>query len=262
MTASASPASTTELAPTVQYVLRLGDDALVLAQRLGEWSAKAPELEEDVALTNIALDLLGQARALLSYAGRLEDADRDEDALAFLRDERDWVNVQLVEQPGGDFADTIARQLFFSAYQYELYSRLVDSTDGTLAAVAAKAVKEVAYHRDHAAQWVVRLGDGTEVSHARMQAGLERMWPYVGELFDSDELERGLADQRIAVDSAMLRAPWQQFVDDVLAEATLSITEGVWTAPGGGRRGIHTESFGYLLAEMQHLHRSHPGARW
>ena len=262
MTAPAAPASTMELAPTVQYALRLGDDALVLAQRLGEWSARAPELEEDVALTNIALDLLGQARSLLSYAGRLEDAGRDEDALAFLRDERDWVNVQLVEQPGGDFADTIARQLFFSAYQYELYDRLVDSADDTLAAVAAKAVKEVTYHRDHAAQWVIRLGDGTEVSHARMQAGLERMWPYAGELFDSDDLERGLADQRIAVDSAKLRAPWRQFVDEVVAEATLSITEGLWTAPGGGRRGIHTESFGYLLAELQHLHRSHPGARW
>src|SRR4030095_8480496 len=175
VTVPTSPASTVELGPPVQYVLRLGDDALVLAQRLGEWSAKAPELEEDVALTNIALALLGQARALLSHAGRLEERGRDEDALAFLRDERDWVNVQLVEQPGGDFADTIARQLFFSAYQYELYGRLVDSVDETLAAVAAKAVKEVTYHRDHAAQWVVRLGDGTEVSHARMQAGLERM---------------------------------------------------------------------------------------
>lgn len=260
--ASVTPASTPDQAPTVQYALRLGDDALVLAQRLGEWSAKAPELEEDVALTNLALDLLGQARALLTYAGKLEGAGRDEDALAFLRDERDWVNAQLVERPGGDFADTIARQLYFSAYQYELYGRLVDSVDETLAAVAAKAVKEVTYHRDHAAQWVARLGDGTEVSHAKMQAGLERMWPYVAELFESDELVRGLAAQGIAVDPAELREPWEQFVDDVLTEATLSLPEGLWTAPGGGRRGIHTESFGYLLAEMQHLHRSHPGARW
>jgi len=256
------PVSTLELAPSAQYALRLGDDALVFAQRLGEWSAKAPELEEDVALTNLALDLLGQARALLTYAGTLEGAGRDEDALAFLRDERDWVNVQLVEQPGGDFADTIARQLFFSAYQFELYGRLVDSVDETLAAVAAKAIKEVAYHRDHAAQWVIRLGDGTADSHARMQAGIERMWPYVAELFESDELERDLVGQGIAVPSAELREPWQRFVDDVLAEATLSLPESLWTAPGGGRRGIHTESFGYLIAEMQHLHRSHPGARW
>lgn len=256
------PASTLELTPVAQYALRLGDDALVLAQRLGEWAAKAPELEEDVALTNLALDLLGQARALLSYAGQVEAAGRDEDALAFLRDERDWVNVQLVEQPGGDFAETIARQLYFSAYQFELYGRLVDSVDETLAAVAAKAVKEVAYHRDHAAQWVIRLGDGTAESHSRMQDGLARMWPYVAELFEPDELEQRLVGRGIAVDSSSLRAPWQQFVDGVLAEATVAVPEGSWTAPGGGRRGIHTESFGYLLAEMQHLHRSHPGARW
>ncbi|MCI0688229.1 MAG: phenylacetate-CoA oxygenase subunit PaaC [Sporichthyaceae bacterium] len=256
------PASTLELTPVAQYALRLGDDALVLAQRLGEWAAKAPELEEDVALTNLALDLLGQARALLSYAGQVEAAGRDEDALAFLRDERDWVNVQLVEQPGGDFAETIARQLYFSAYQFELYGRLVDSVDETLAAVAAKAVKEVAYHRDHAAQWVIRLGDGTAESHSRMQDGLARMWPYVAELFEPDELEQRLVGRGIAVDSSSLRAPWQQFVDGVLAEATVAVPEGSWTAPGGGRRGIHTESFGYLLAEMQHLHRSHPRARW
>lgn len=248
-------------APVVQYALRLGDDALILSHRLGEWIASAPELEEDVALANIALDLLGQARALLTYAGELEGRGRDEDALAFLRDERQFVNVQLVERPNGDFAVTMARQLAFSSYQYELYSRLVDSADATLAGVAGKAVKEVAYHRDHATRWVVRLGDGTEESHRRMQAGLEEIWPYVDEMFATDAVTDALSADGIAVDPAALRQPWAGYVEPVLAEATLTPPEPAYRA-GGGRRGIHTESMGYLLAEMQHLHRSHPGASW
>ncbi len=253
---------TAELPPVAQYGLRLGDDALVLAQRLGEWAAGAPELEEDVALTNLALDLLGQARALLTYVGKLEGAGRTEDDLAFLRDERDFVNVQLVEQPNGDFAQTIARQLFFSAYQRLLYERLAGSADPTIAGVAQKAVKEVDYHLDHAAGWTVRMGDGTEESHRRMQAGVARMWPFVGELFHTDQLAERLVVEGIAVDPRALRDDWNKSVGSVLEEAALSVPEGSWTAPGGGRRGIHTEGFGYLLAEMQHLHRSHPGARW
>jgi ring-1,2-phenylacetyl-CoA epoxidase subunit PaaC len=234
---------------------------LVLAQRLAEWSAKAPELEEDVALTNIGLDLLGQARALLSYAGEVEGKGRDEDSLAFLREERDFLNVQLVEQPNGDFAQTIARQLFFSSWQLAVYDGLTSSADDTIAAVAAKGVKEVAYHHDHAVQWTLRLGDGTSESHQRMQAGLDRMWPFVEELFVSDEVEASLTEQGVAVDVSTLRTEWEETVGAVLAEATLEPPDASWTARGG-RDGIHSESFGYLLAEMQHLHRSHPGARW
>jgi ring-1,2-phenylacetyl-CoA epoxidase subunit PaaC len=241
------------------YALRLGDDALILAQRLGEWIARAPQLEEDVALGNIALDLLGQARTLLTYAGSFDG--RSEDDLAYLREERDFLNVQLVEQRNGDFAVTIARQLLFSTYQFALYERLQHSADETLAGVAAKAVKEVAYHRDHATQWTLRLGDGTEESHRRMQAGLERIWPFADELFRTDELVTGLAADGIAVDVAALRPECDEYVAGVLREATLD-RPSTWIAPGGGRQGIHTEPFGYLLAELQHVHRSHPGATW
>ena len=248
-------------ADLVAYALRLGDDALVLAQRLGEWSSRAPELEEDVALTNIGLDLLGQARALLTYAGEVEGAGRDEDDLAYLREEREFRNCLLVEQPNDDFGATVARQLYFSTYQLELYRALAGSTDQTLAAVAAKAVKEVAYHRDHATMWVLRLGDGTEESHARMQLALDRLWPYAGELFEADDLVRRLAAAGVAVDPSTLLAPWDRHLDATLAEATLARPQGRWL-PGTGRRGLHSEHMGYLLAELQYLHRLHPGARW
>jgi len=253
--------SASTLPALAAYALRLGDDALVLAQRLGEWIAAAPQLEEDVALGNIALDLLGQARALLTYAGEVEGRGRSEDDLAYLREERDFVNLQLVEVPNGDFAVTMARQLLFSTYQLALYERLTESTDATLAGVAGKAVKEVAYHRDHAERWVVRLGDGTEASHQRMAAGLQQMWPYVAEVFDADDLDRELAASGVGVDPATLRPSWDAAVDAVLAEATLPRPDAAWTARGG-RRGLHSEAFGRLLAEMQHLHRSHPGATW
>ena len=243
------------------YALRLGDDALVLAQRLVEWSSRAPALEEDIALSNIALDLLGQARALLAYAGESEGAGRSDDDLAYVRPEGEFTNCLLVEQPNGDFAATMARQLFFSTYQLALYRRLVDSADETLAAVAAKAVKEVDYHRDHATGWTLRLGDGTEESHGRMQAAMDQLWPFTFELFESD----GLMDQLVAsgtgVDPESLRAEWVAHIESVLAEATLTRPADGWQ-PGGGRQGRHTEHLGYLLAEMQHLHRSHPGARW
>jgi ring-1,2-phenylacetyl-CoA epoxidase subunit PaaC len=243
------------------YAVRLGDDALVLAQRLGEWIANAPQLEEDVALANIALDQLGQARTLLAYAGAVEGLGRTEDDLAYLRDERAFLNVQLVEQPRGDFAATMARMLFFSTYQLALYDRLQHSSDETLAGVAGKAVKEVDYHRDHATHWVLRLGDGTDESHRRMQDGLVAVAPFVDELFTSDDLERTLTAQGVAVDVSTLRAECDEYVDAVLAEATLQRPVATWAAHGG-RRGIHSEPFGYLLAEMQHLHRSHPGASW
>ncbi|HSK56851.1 MAG TPA: 1,2-phenylacetyl-CoA epoxidase subunit PaaC [Jiangellales bacterium] len=249
------------LPPVAEYSLRLGDDALVLAQRLGEWVAHAPQLEEDVALANIGLDLLGQARTLLSHAGEVEGAGRDEDDLAYLREERDFRNLQIVERPNGDFAVTMARQLAFSTYQLGLYRALCESTDAVLAAIAAKAVKEVDYHVDHATQWVLRLGDGTDESRRRMQAGLEQVWPYVDEMFDGDELATTLAADGIAVDPAELRPAWDASVGTVLARATLTRPAPAFHGRGG-RRGLHTEALGHLLAEMQHLHRSHPGASW
>ena len=249
--------TTTDL---VAYTLRLGDDALILSQRLGEWIAASPQLEQDVAIGNIALDLLGQARSLLSYAGEAEGHGRDEDALAYFRDERDFTNVHLVELPAeGDFGFTMARLLLFAGYQRELYHRLAGSEDETLAAVAAKAVKEVDYHRDHAAAWVLRLGDGTQESHRRMQAGLEAVWPYHDELFESDELIGRLPG--VAVDPADLEDPVMDYLRQVLDRATLSLPD-VRPAVTGGRRGVHSETMGYLLAEMQHLARSHPGAQW
>lgn len=244
-----------------RYALRLGDDSLIYAQRLAEWIAAAPQLEEDVALGNIALDQLGQARSLLTYAGAAEGAGRDEDTLAFFRDERDFLNAQIFELGRGDFGFTVARMLVVSAYQWELYSRLQASTDETLAAVSAKAVKEVDYHRDHATQWALRLGDGTDESHGRMQAGLDSLWPYVAELFETDELLALLAVDGVAVDPAALADPALAYVDAVLTEATLTRPQ-TDVRHTGGRRGIHTEEMGFLLAEMQHLARSHPGARW
>ena len=212
-----------------------------------------------MALANVALDLLGQARTLLGYAGAVEGAGRDEDDLAYLRDDRDFRNVQLVEIPNGDFAVTIARQLVFSAYQYELYTALESSRDATLAGLAGKAVKEVAYHRDHATQWTLRLGDGTELSRARMQAGFDRVWPYTGELFDP--ADRGGEVQGIVADPAAFRPAWARYVTSVLTEATLEVPEPSWRSRGG-RDGLHTEHLGHLLAEMQHLHRSYPGGTW
>ena len=252
-------ADSATLEPRTEYVLGLADDALVLSHRLGEWIASAPQLEEDVALANIGLDLLGQARSLLTYAGELERAGRDEDDLAYLRDERDFRNLQIVERPNGDFGSTIARQLAFSAYQVELYGRLRSSDDPTLAAVAGKAIKEVAYHRDHATQWVLRLGDGTEESHRRMQVGLDEIWPYVAEIFDPWPVVDKLVGD--GVDPTTLRDSWSKHLSAVLTEATLTMPEPTFHGRGG-RRGLHTEAMGYLLAEMQHLHRVHPGATW
>jgi ring-1,2-phenylacetyl-CoA epoxidase subunit PaaC len=248
-------------ADVAAYALRLGDDALVLAQRLSELASRAPEIEEDLALTNIALDLLGQARTLLTRAGELEGGGRSEDDLAYLRTEREFTNVLLVEQPDRDFAHTVVRQLLFSTYQVALYERLQRSADEVLGGMAAKAVKEVRYHRDHALQWTLRLGDGTEESSSRMRAALESLWPYAGELFEADALTDRLADAGVAVDPRTLRGEWDEVVAAVLAEARLCPPETGWR-PSGGRRGRHTESFGLLLAEMQSLHRSYPGVTW
>jgi ring-1,2-phenylacetyl-CoA epoxidase subunit PaaC len=229
-----------------EYPLGLGDDALVTAQRLGLWCARAPEMEEDIALTNIALDQLGAARLLLTYAGELEGAGRDEDALAYLRTDREYRNVLLVELAERDFAALIAKLLFVAAAQLDRYGRLATGDDERLAGIGAKAVKESAYHLDHAIHWTLRLGDGTDESHRRMQAAVDELWPYTHELFES---------------APEHRAAWLERVEPVLAEATLGRPADGW-APGGGRAGQHTEQLSYLLAEMQVLHRAHPGATW
>ena len=249
-------------ADAAEYALRLGDDALVLAQHLGMWIARAPELEEDVALGNIALDLIGHARSLLHYAGTA--TGRSEDDLAYWRDEPEWRNAWLFEQPNGDFAHTIARQLAASAYWLELYDALISSTDPTLAAIAAKSAKEVDYHRDHAIQWVLRLAGGTEESRRRMILAITDTWPYVDELFEDDELVERLAADGIAVLPSTLRPAFDAVIDEVFAEAGLERPSGrtAFIASGGGRRGSHTEHLGPLLAEMQVLARAHPGASW
>ncbi len=252
---AASDATPTEAVG--EYALRLGDDALILAQRLGWWISRAPELEEDVALGNIALDQIGHARSFLTYAGRAWG--KTEDDLAYFRGEDEFRSAHLVEQPNGDFARTIARQVVVSQYQFGLYSRLVESTDPTLAAIAAKAVKEVDYHRDHACQWVLRLALGTEESRRRMIQGLFLTWPYVGELFEDDDLVAGL--DGIVVRPSTLRESFDREMDALFREAELEVPD-VPAAAGGGRYGRHSEHLGYLLAEMQVLAREHPGASW
>ncbi|MDV2976864.1 UNVERIFIED_CONTAM: 1,2-phenylacetyl-CoA epoxidase subunit PaaC [Actinomycetes bacterium ARC8] len=250
---------------TAEYALRLGDDALILAQRLGHWISRAPELEEDIALGNIALDQLGHARSFLSYAGGAmvndDGSAKSEDDLAYFRREHEFRSVQLFEQPNGDFAATIARQFVVSYYQFLLYSKLTESKDATLTAIAAKAVKEVDYHRDHAAQWVLRLAGGTEESRKRMIHGFRIMWPYVEELFRDDDLTGRLAEAGIAVAPSSLKEDFDRLTGEVLTEAGLEVPD-VPAAPGGGRQGRHSEHLGYILAEMQVLAREHPGASW
>lgn len=231
----------------LERVLWLGDDALIAAQRLAEWCSSAPELEEDVALANIALDQLGAARLLLSYAGELEGRGRDEDALAFLRDDRDFRNCLLVELPNGDFAVTMVKLLFLAAAQLLRYDALSAGADERLADIAGKTRKESTYHLDHATRWVVRLGDGTAESHRRAQDAVERLWPYTHEFFTGPD--------------AGLRVDWLALIEPVLAEATLTRPADGW-APSGGRAGVHTEHLSYLLAEMQVVHRAHPEASW
>ncbi|WP_372499711.1 1,2-phenylacetyl-CoA epoxidase subunit PaaC [Herbiconiux aconitum] len=258
--ASIASAETAASEPVARYALGLGDDALVLAHRLGEWIANAPELEEDVALGNIGLDLLGHARSFLTYAGSAWG--RSEDDLAYFRGESDYRNRQLFEQPSGDFAHTIARQLFASAYFDALYRALQRSTDPTLAAIAAKATKEVDYHLDHSVQWLLRLGLGTAESHRRMQRGVDAMWPFVGELFSPEpEADAGGALEGVAVDPESLRAAFDELVPRLITDAGLAVPT-IPFAWGGGREGRHTEALGPMLAEMQVLARAHPGVTW
>ena len=243
------------------YVLSHGDDNLVLAQRLGEWTSRGPELEEDIALTNFALDHLGQARALLTYAGEVEGEGRDEDALAYHRDERSFTNALLVEQPNGDFAQSMARQLFFDTYQLSLWDALSTSADAALAGIAAKALKEARYHYRHSGTWVVRLGDGTEESRRRMQAGIDALWRFTGELFELPDSHRPLVEEGVAVDPAAWKPTWEARISAILDQATLSMPGDPFQR-GGGRGGFHTEHLGHLLTELQYLQRAYPGLHW
>jgi ring-1,2-phenylacetyl-CoA epoxidase subunit PaaC len=248
-------------AAAFQYVLRLADTSLVLGQRLGEWVGHAPALEEDLALANIALDLVGQARLLLTYAGEIEGRGRDEDALAFMRDAPEFCNVSLAEQPNGDFGRTIVRQFLLDAWQLELYEALSGSTDARLAEIAAKAVKETRYHLRFSSGWLVRLGDGTAESHARVAAALDALWRFTDELVTPDALDEEMAAAGIAPSLAGLRARWEERVGAVLEEATLkrpAAASYLWH----GKRGVHTEHLGHMLAEMQHLPRTFPGVSW
>jgi ring-1,2-phenylacetyl-CoA epoxidase subunit PaaC len=240
-----------------QYALTLGDDALILAQRMSHWISRAPELEEDVALGNIALDVLGHARSFLTYAGLAWD--KTEDDLAYWREEEEFTSLWIVEQPNGHFGVTIIRQLIVSIFQNLLYKQLTESKDETLAAISAKAVKEVDYHRDHAIQWTIRLGQGTEESAAKMRHALEILWPYVDEMFRDEEVHQNL--QGIAVLPSTLRSAWEEEITAVLDAAGLEIPS-TGQAMAYGRRGEHSEHLGYLLAEMQVLARKHPGASW
>lgn len=243
------------------YCLRLGDNTLVLGQRLCEWMSNAPTVELDIALANQALDLLGQSRMLFDYAGRIEGKGRSEDDLAFLRDVLDFRNVLLVEQPNGDFGQTVARQLIFGTYARLLYESLSRSKDEELSGIARKAVKEVAYHARHNGEWLVRLGDGTEESHTRAQQGLDALWPYVHELFMADETDLAVAEAGIGVDPSTLREPWLAEIAPIVERATLTMPETGWM-PAGGKQGRHSEHLGHLLADMQFLQRAYPGAEW
>ena len=244
-----------------RYLLRLGDTSLVLGQRLAEWVGHSPALEEDLGLANLSLDLVGQARLLLSYAGELEGKGRDEDALAFLRDAPAFVNLSLAEQPNGDFGRTIVRQCLLDAWQLELYTGLLNSSDTRLAAIAAKALKETRYHLRFSSGWLVRLGDGTEESHRRVQEALNELWRFTTELFAADEVDDALVAAGVAPELAALQPRWLARIDEVLQEATL-VRPAAVPYQWHGKRGVHTEHLGLLLAEMQHLQRTYPGAQW
>lgn len=247
--------------PLVRYLLRRADDALILGHRLSEWCGHAPTMEEEMALANMGLDLIGQARSLYTYAAEVEGAGHSEDDFAYLRGERSYGNLLLVEQPNGDFARTMARQLFYSAFIDPYWRALMASPDATLAAIAAKAEKESAYHVRHCAEWLIRLGDGTPDSHARAQAAVDHLWPFTGELFEADADEKGLVAEGIVPDPESLRPAWDASVSAVLAEATLRMPQNGWMQKGG-RDGRHSEHLGPLLTELQYLQRTFPGATW
>ncbi|TKT80188.1 1,2-phenylacetyl-CoA epoxidase subunit PaaC [Aquamicrobium sp. LC103] len=243
------------------FLLRLADDHLILGHRLSEWCGHAPMLEEDLAMPNIALDLIGQARVLYQYAGEVEGRGHSEDDLAYLRREREYLNCLMVERPNGDFAHTMLRQLWFAAFMHPFWEKASASSDETISGIAAKAVKEVAYHIRHCGEWVIRLGDGTEESAARMQAAVEALAPYLDELFEVDEVSDAMAAAGIAPDPASLRPAFDATVSRIFAEAFLEMPSAAWPQTGG-RGGRHGEAMGYLLADLQYMQRTYPGAVW
>jgi ring-1,2-phenylacetyl-CoA epoxidase subunit PaaC len=247
--------------PLVLYALRRADDALILGHRLSEWCGHAPAMEEDMALANMGLDLLGQARELYSYAAEVEGQGNDEDKFAYLRDVRQYRNLLLLEQPNGDFARTMVRQFFYAAFADLYWRAMMKSGDATLAAIAAKSEKESAYHLRHSSEWMVRLGDGTEESHRRAQDAVDDLWAYTGEMFEVDESERALIERGVAVDPATLHPQWLATVSNVMTEATLTLPKGGWMQQGG-RSGKHSEHLGHLLSELQSMQRTFPGATW
>jgi len=243
------------------YAVRLGDDALVIGHRLSEWCRNGPFLEEDLALTNVALDFIGRARMFYSYAAELSDEPCTEDTFAYTRDSREFTNLLLHELPQGDFAFSMARQYLVDEYSLAFMEQLTSSADSELAAIAAKAVKESRYHLRRSRDWVLRLGDGTQESHSRMQKALDDLWGYTPELFEMDELEQKLADSGIAVDVAALQDGWNTAVRSTFAEATLEVPESSWSV-SGGRKGMHTESHGHMLSDLQFVQRAYPGLQW
>ena len=247
--------------PLVLYTLRRADDALILGHRLSEWCGHAPMLEEDMALANMGLDLLGQARALYSYAAQIEGRGNDEDKFAYLRDVRQYRNLLLVEQPNGDFARTIVRQFFYAAFADLYWRAMMTSSDAMLAAIAAKSEKESAYHVRHSSEWMLRLGDGTAESHARAQFAIDDLWAFTGEMFETDDAERALINAGIAVDPATLHPQWLKTVSAIVSEATLALPGTGWMQKGG-RSGRHSEHLGHLLSELQSMQRTFPGASW
>jgi len=248
-------------AALINYCIALGDDSLILGHRLSEWCSNGPFLEEDLALTNVALDFVGRARMFYSYAAGLEDKGRDEDDIAYCRDCRDYRNFLINELPNGDFAFTMARQLMVDVYDMGFFAKLANSGDATLVAIAAKAIKESRYHLRRSEDWVRRLGDGTQESHQRTQRAFNELWVYAAEMFDMSADEHVLLERGIAVDRASLKADWQEHMHTILKQATLGIPDDNRTI-GGGRDGLHSEHLGYLLAEMQFLQRAYPGQQW
>jgi ring-1,2-phenylacetyl-CoA epoxidase subunit PaaC len=244
-----------------EYLVRLGDDSLILGHRLSEWCGHGPILEEDIAMTNIALDLVGQATSILKYAGEVENKGRNEDDIAFLRFDKDYKNALLVEQPNEDFGVTMMRQFLFDAFRKPLFEQLTKSSDVHLAAIAEKSLKETKYHLKHSAEWVIRLGDGTEESHGRVQDALNNLWRYTDELFFTNEVDADLRSKGVVFSSEELKATWSETVKEVLAQATLSIPDNGWQHDGG-RRGLHSEHLGYILAELQYMQRAYPGMEW
>ena len=243
------------------YALRMGDNSLILGHRLSEWCGHGPILEQDIALINVALDLIGQSRSYLSYAGDLEGKGRSEDDLAYLRREREFRNVLLTELPNGDFGRTLVRQFLFDVFHYLQLEELKGSSDEQLAAIATKSLKEVTYHLRYSSEWMIRLGDGTEESHRRVQEPLNDLWSYTGEMFEMDEVDETLVGVGIAPDLASLKPLWESKVREILTEATVNVPESGWMH-SGGRKGVHSEHLGYLLSELQYLQRSIPNAKW